>query len=120
MPVAAFAVCADQKATSARITGPTHVPPPLANALDRQFGGVGNHSRVDRPDALADVVNAVWHSLWDFRIGEIAREHFDRIPLWTPLLAGIFVVSYKLHFSLVSTKITGRRPRNAALVWSLM
>ena len=104
IPVAAPAVCADQKATRARIAGPTHVLPPLADALDCKFGGVAAHPHVDPPGVLADVVDTVRHGLGHLRIGKIVREHLDRISFRAPLPAGVFIGPYELLlFGVIAT-----------------
>ena len=94
--VAATAVGADQKTARFRVAGLAHVPPPLSDALHGELGGVAAHSEVDPAFVLADIVNPIGHRLGNFRVREIVRQYFDRIALWTPLPARIFIVPDQL------------------------
>ena len=74
-----------------RVAGLAHVPPPLADALHGELGGVTAHPDVDPAFVLADIVDPIGDRLGYFRVREIMRQHLDWVALWAPLPAGIFI-----------------------------
>ena len=61
IPVAAAAVGRDHQALGCRMTLLPHRPPPSADRIDREAGGVVVRADADPADIVGDVVHAVRH-----------------------------------------------------------
>src|SRR3972149_2177333 len=70
--------------------------PPAAQAFHCELGCLVRHADVDEPVIARDIVRSVRDGGADAEVGEVLREHLDRIALRTPTSPGILEVPHTL------------------------
>src|SRR3989338_6051865 len=71
----------------------THSFPPLGDAFDRELCSVGSHPDVDPSHIFSNIINSIWHRLWHLWVREIMAQYLDRLGLFFPFMARVFILA---------------------------
>ena len=95
MSVAAAAVGRDHEALGLGVTLLSHRPPPSADRIDREAGGVVVRADADPADIVGDVVDAVRHGAAQLAIDEIMNIDAFRCSFGLPFPAVVLEIAHQ-------------------------